>query len=238
MALTIHYIGTVSFRQNKSPQWSKTYSGEMDTCSLVFQGAQYLMKAFLDALTKYQTMTYVDEAGVSVNDTGMFLAKWTTDDAAIFPSVNLQFEGFRGGTLPDPIPTDDITIQSASTTKLITDATSPNYNKTITLAVEYRCARTSYTWAQKTDPGATCPYTTVRQHITPTLGSDNITWFHFSGMFDAAGDPSNTISTGDATAAFNTFSLITLTTSFESRETVPGKVWSCQSVNEYRLKGA
>jgi len=50
MALTIHYIGNVAFRQNKSPQWNKTYSGDMDICSLTFQGAQYLMKVFLDSL--------------------------------------------------------------------------------------------------------------------------------------------------------------------------------------------
>jgi len=237
MALTIHYIGNVAFRQNKSPQWNKTYSGDMDTCSLTFQGAQYLMKVFLDSLTNYQTMTYLDEAGVSVTDNGMWLARWTTDDAAIFPSVTLQFEGFRGGGLPDPIYEDDINIQSASTTKQITDSTSPNYQKAVTLSIDYRCSRTTVTWAQKTNPGATNPYTTIRQPLSPTFGSNNITWYSYTGSINTQGDPSPP-STADATAVFNTFTLVNVTTSFSSKEVVPGKVWSCQAVNERILRGA
>lgn len=240
MALTLHYIGNVAWRQNKPPQWSKTFSGDADTCSLTFQGAQYLEKAFLDAVTlaKFGSMVYINEAGVSVTDTGMFFTGFSSDDAAIFPTVTLQFTGFRNGELPSAVPEDDVTIQSAQTTKHITDSTSPNYNKTITLAIEYRCARTTWSWSQAGDPGATSPYTSVRQPISPTLGSVNITYTHFSGMVDSSGEPSNTISTGDATAVFNTFSLTTRSTSFSSKETVPGCVWTCQAVNERVLKGA
>jgi hypothetical protein len=60
----------------------------------------------------------------------------------------------------------------------------------------------------------------------------------FSGMVDDAGEPTDTIPTGDATAVFNTFSAVSQTTSFPVSEVVPGKLWTCQSVNEYILKGA
>ena len=240
MALLLHYIGTVTWRQNKPPAWSKTYAGELDTCSITWQGAQYLEKAFLDSLTKYQTMTYVDEAGVSVTDTGMFLVKFSSDDNPIFPTVTLSFEGCRGGVVPDPVKTDDITTQSASTTKEIIDPTSPNYQKSITMAIQYYASRTTYDWVQLTDPAGNSPYTTVRNPISYTgpFGDSHIFYTHFSGMFDAAGDPTNTISIADATAVWNSFRGIPVISGLNVKEVVPGKVWQGNATAEFLLIGS
>ncbi len=239
MALTIHYIGTVSWRQNKPPSWSKTYAGESDTCTLQWQGAQYLEKSFLDSLTEYQSLAYVDENGTTVTDTGMKLVKFSSDDAAIFPTVSLSFEGCRGGGTPDPIPTDDRTTQSASTTRIITDSGSPNYQKAVTMNIQYYAARTSYEWVQLTNPAGTATYATVRYPITYTgpYGDANIFRASFSGMVDVDGNPSNTISTGDATEVWNTFAGTTVVSGFNSREVVPGHVWKCNSTADYILFG-
>ena len=241
MSLLIHYIGTVTWRQNKPPAWSKSYAGEMDTCTLQWQGAQYLEKAFLDSLTKYQALVYVDENGTTTTDTGMRLIKWTSDDNPIFPIVTLSFSGVRGGTTPDALPTDDLTAQSASTTRVISvDTSSPNFGKAITMSIQYYAARTSYEWVQLTNPAGVATYNTVRNPLTYTgpYGSPYIYFARFTGMVDDAGEPSNTISTGDATEVWNTFTGTTEVSSFQSKEVVPGHVWQCSSVADYLLIGS
>jgi hypothetical protein len=239
MALLIHYIGTVTWRQNKPPSWGKNYAGETDTCKLQWQGAQYLEKAFLDSLTEYQSLSYIDENGTTVTDTGMKLVSFSSDDASIFPAVSLAFEGCRGGTTPDPVPTDDVTTQSASTTFTITDGSSPNFGKGITMAIQYYAARTSYEWAQLTNPAGVATYGTVRYPITYSgpYGDPNIWRVQFSGMVDAEGNPSNTISTGDATAVWNTFTFAQVVSGFQSREVIPGHVWKCNSTADALIIG-
>ena len=248
MALLLHYIGTaasstllVAWRQNKSPEWSKHYAGEPDTCNVVWQGPQYQEKAFLDSLTKYQSLTYVDENGTTVTDTGMFLDDFSSDGAAIFPTVTLSYKGVRNGTVPDAIPTDGITSQSASTSAVITDVTSPNYGKTLTLAISYYAARTSWKWVQLSDPAGTppSPKNTVRNHLSYTQPpSDPKIWYYrYSGMVGADGLPTHTIPTGDATFVWNTFAGATSVSGFQSEEIVPGKLWQCNSTVEFLLLG-
>jgi hypothetical protein len=241
MALT--YIGSYTFKQVKALAWNKSYAGEPDSCTVVFQGAQYLEKSFCDGLTKFQTMqtinglTVIDEKGNNVGDAHMFLKGWSSDDAPIFPSVTMTFIGCRGGTTPDAIPEDDITIQSASTTKTITDASSPNNGIGISLSIQYKAARTSYTWTALSDPGSTATYSTVRKQLSYSLYGSNMILTKFSGMKDDGGDPSTTISTGDATAVWNSFIAQNFTSSFTSHEVIPGKVWQCSSTNEFILIG-
>lgn len=237
--MSLHYIGTTAWRQNKPPAWSKTYAGETDTCNLQFQGAQYLEKSFLDALTKYQSLVYINEISVTVTDTGMFLLKWSSDDNPIFPTVTLSYEGSRGGVAPDPIPTDDKTAQSASTTFVITDSTSPNYQKAITMSIQYYAARTSYEWSAFSNPAGVATYDDVRNPITYSgpYGDENIYLTRFSGMVDDNGDPSHTISIGDATAVWNTFTGTSVVSGFNVREAVPGHLWKCNSTAEFLLVG-
>jgi len=70
------------------------------------------------------------------------------------------------------------------------------------------------------------------------MGSSGIRQMTFSGMVDDDGQPSGSIPLGEATALFNTFTFEQQTTSFTVSEVVPGKLWQCQSVNEYIMKGA
>lgn len=237
--MSLEYIGSYTFVQIGPPEWSKHFAGQVDTASLVFQGAQYLEKAFLNALTKFMSMTYIDEKGVSTTDTGMRFADFTSDGKAILPSVTLQFTGCRGGTIPDAVPEDDLTIQSASSTFVITGATSPNVGKAITMNVQYRAARTNYEWAQLSDPDGTPTHATVRIPLSYSgpYGDPNFITVKFSGMVDASGDPSNTISTADATEVWNSFAGTSTTPSFSAKEVVPGHVWACSSSNDFLLVG-
>jgi hypothetical protein len=233
MALT--YIGNVSFRQVKPPAWGKTFAGDADTCTLSFAGAQYLAKAFEDALTKYQALTYQDERGDTYSEVAMFLEKWTSDDTVIPTTVTLTFSGCKGGTIPDAVPTDDKTIQSASTSATITDPTSLNVGKSISLSIQYYAARTTYEYTQLSDPGGNTTHGTVRHPLTYTLGGPNIISTKFTGMVDADGNPTNTISTADATFVWNTFTGNTVLTGLNSKEVVPGKLWKVTSTVEYLL---
>ena len=235
--MSLQYVEDSTFVQVKPPSWGKNFCGEVDTCSLVFQGAQYREKAFLNGLTKYQALVYVDEQGTSTTDNGMRLIKWASDESPILPSVTLYYEGLRNSGAQDPEAEDDITVQTASTTFTITDATSVNYKKAITMTITYRAARTTYTWTALSNPGATPTYTTVRKPIVLTLYGANILITRCTGMVDASGDPTNTIPIGDATAVWNSFIGQTQTTSFPVKEVVPGYVWSCQSVNEFLMQG-
>lgn len=236
--MSLRYIGTITFRQNKPPSWEKNYAGETDTCRLQFQGAQYLEKAFLNALTKYQSLVYLDEVGVSTTDTGMFLVKWSSDDNPIFPTVTLMYEGCRNGTAPDPIPTDDKTIQSAATSFIITDPTSPNYNKAVSMSIQYVAARTSYEWVAFSDPAGVATYYAVRHPLTYTgpYGDAKIKLTRFSGMVDDAGNPSSTISIGDATAVWNTFTFSALVV-MTAKEVIPGHLWKCSSTADHLIVG-
>jgi hypothetical protein len=234
----LHYIEDSTFIQVKPPQWSRNFTGEFDTCTVTYQGAQYRAKAFMDALGAYGTLSCTDEAGANLNDASMFLTSWTSDENPVLPTVTLTFMGMRGGAARGVMAEDDVSLQTAQTTKQITDATSVNYQKTITCSVTYVSSRTTYKWAALANPGATPTYSAVRNIPVLNMGSAGIRQMTFSGMVDDAGEPSGTISTGDATAVFNTFSAVSQTTSFTVSEVVPGKLWQCQSVNEYILKGA
>jgi len=234
----LHYIEDSTFIQVKPPQWSRNFTGEFDTCTVTYQGAQYREKAFMDSIGAYGTLSCTDEAGANLNDASMFLTSWTSDENPVLPTVTLTFMGMRGGAARGVLAEDDTSLQTAQTTKQITDATSVNYQKTITCSVTYISSRTTYKWAALANPGATPTYSAVRNIPVLNMGSAGIRQMTFSGMVDDAGEPSGTISTGDATAVFNTFSAVSQTTSFTVPEVVPGKLWQCQSVNEYILKGA
>ncbi len=244
MALT--YLGDcTAFKQISPPIWDKNYAGQPDTCSIVYQGPQVSEKAFITALTKFQTMqtvaglTVIDERGNNVGDSHMFLIRATSDESAVMPKVTCYFEGCRNGTTPDAVPSDDITTQSASTNHVITDATSPNYQKSLTLTIQYKAARTSWEWCQLSDPAGTATYGTVRYPVSYSQppSDPNIFPYRYSGMFDAAGDPSNTISTGDATAVWNSFSFGTIVSGFKSEEVIPGKLWKCNSTADSIITG-
>jgi hypothetical protein len=234
----LHYIEDSTFIQVKPPQWSRNFTGEFDTCTVTYQGAQYRAKAFMDSLGAYATLSCTDEAGANLNDASMFLDTWTSDDNPVLPTVTLNYKGLRGGAARGVLAEDDTSLQTAQTTKQITDATSVNYQKTITCSVTYIGSRTTYKWAALANPGSTPTYSAVRNIPVLNMGSAAIRQMTFSGMVDDAGEPSGTIPTGDAIAAFNTFSAVSQTTSFTVSEVVPGKLWQCQSVNEYILKGA
>jgi hypothetical protein len=234
----LHYIEDSTFIQVKPAQWSRNFTGELDTCTVTYQGAQYRAKAFMDSLGAYGTLSCTDEAGANLSDASMFLTSWTSDDNPVLPTVTLNFLGMRGGAGRNVLAEDDTSLQTAQTTKQITDATSVNYQKTITCSVTYIGSRTTYKWGAGANPGSTPTYSAVRNIPVLNMGSAAIRQMTFSGMVDDAGEPSGTIPTGDAIAAFNTFSAVSQTTSFTVSEVVPGKLWQCQSVNEYILKGA
>jgi hypothetical protein len=234
----LHYIEDSTFAQVKPPQWNRNFTGELDTCAVTYQGAQYRAKAFMDSLGAYATLSCTDEAGANLNDASMFLDTWTSDDNPVLPTVTLNYKGLRGGAARGVLAEDDTSLQTAQTTKQITDSTSVNYQKTITCSVTYVSSRTTYKWAALANPGSTPNYSAVRNIPVLNMRSAAIRQMTFSGMVDDAGEPTDTISTGDATAVFNTFSAVSQTTTFTVPEVVPGKLWQCQSVNEYILKGA
>ena len=192
----------------------------------------------MDSLAAYATMTCTDEAGANLNDSSMFLTSWTSDENPVLPSVTLTYMGMRGGVGRGVLAEDDTSLQTAQTTKQITDANSLNYQKTLTCSVTYISSRTTYKWAALANPGATPTYSAVRNIPVLNMGSAGIVQMTFSGMVDANDQPSGTIPIGEATAVFNTFSTASQTTTFTVSEAAPGKLWQCQSVNEYILKGA
>ena len=137
------------------------------------------------------------------------------------------------------LPTDDIVSQSASTTFTITDTTSVNYGKAITMSIQYYAARTSYEWVQLSDPAGVPAHYVVRNPITYTgpYGNPNIFHVRFTGQVDADGNPATQIPLGDATAVWNTFAGTSEISSFQSKEIVPGHVWQCSSVCDFLLIG-
>jgi hypothetical protein len=234
----LHYIEDSTFIQVKPPQWSRNFTGEFDTCTVTYQGAQYRAKAFMDSIGAYGTLSCTDEAGANLNDASMFLTSWSSDDNPVLPTVTLTYMGMRGGAARGVMAEDDVSLQTAQTTKQITDATSVNYQKTITCSVTYISSRTTYKWAALANPGATPTYSAVRNIPVLNMGSAGIRQMTFSGMVDDAGEPTDTIPLGDSIAVFNTFSPVSQTTTFTVSEVVPGKLWQCHIVNEYILKGA
>ncbi len=234
----LHYIEDSTFIQVKPPQWSRNFTGEFDTCTVTYQGAQYRMAAFLNTISGYGYLVCTDEAGANLSDASMFLTSWSSDDNPVLPTVTLTFLGMRGGAGRNVLAEDDVSLQTAQTTKAITDATSVNYQKTITCSVTYIGSRTTYKWGAGANPGATPTYSAVRNIPVLNMGSAGIRQMTFSGMVDDAGEPTDTIPLGDSIAVFNTFSPVSQTTTFTVSEVVPGKLWQCQSVNEYILKGA
>lgn len=241
--MAITYLGDcAAWKQITPPAWDKSYVGETDKCTIVYQGPQYLETAFLSALTKFQTMVtvaglnVVDERGNSRGDIHMWLTHASSDESAVMPKVTCTFEGCRGGTTPDYLATDDITNQSASTNYSFTSGVNDGH--TVTLAISYKAARTSYDWVQLSDPAGTATYATVRNELSYSQppSDANISGYKYSGMVDAAGDPTGSISTGDATAVWNTFTFNTVVT-LNSAEAVPGKVWKCKSTADFLIIG-
>jgi len=234
----LHYVEDSTFIQVKPAQWSRNFTGEFDTCTVTYQGAQYRAKAFMDSLGAYATLSCTDEAGANLSDASMFLTSWTSDDNPVLPTVTLNFLGMRGGAGRNVLAEDDVSLQTAQTTKAITDASSVNDGKTLTCSVTYIGSRTTYKWGAGANPGATPTYSAVRNIPVLNMGSSGIRQMTFSGMVDDAGGLCGISSTVDATAVFNTFSAVEQITSFPVSEVVPGKLWTCQSVNEYIMKGA
>jgi len=248
----LHYVEDSTFIQVKPAQWSRNFTGEFDTCTVTYQGAQYRAKAFMDLLGAYGTLSCTDEAGANLNDSFMFLTSWTSDDNPVLPTVTLTYMGMRGGAGRGVLAEDDVSLQTVSTNKTITDSSSVNYQITISLSVIYIGSRTTYKWAALANPGATPTYSAVRNIPVLNMGSTAIRQMSYTGQVetDTSGRssttngngeavvPSSSLPSADATVVFNTLSGVSQTTSFTVSEVVPGKLWTCQSVNEYILKGA
>lgn len=219
----ITYTGNVAFEEAGDPVWTVDHYG-LDSCRWPWQGAEFLEKAFVDGLIRFQNIA---------NHPRVYLMGWGNDQNPIFPTVELTYSGLRNGRLPPAKAVDSKSVQTVQA--VITAATGKYSGKQITMELTYRASRTQYNWIEDSLPNKNAPlYGTVRNPVDPlNLSNGAILQRRVTDDKGAVGS----LDIGTFTQLMNALLKVTEVSDYTSEEIVPGALWACSSTADYVLKG-
>lgn len=194
---------------------------EMDTCRVPWRGRATTKLAFVNGLVKFQPLAAFegDFPGDGSAFSGypyMFFDSVNDDQAAVFPTVELNYRGFKLGAagLPPPQAVDSRTV------KIITlDGAESELFQALSFQGNYLAPRTVWTWYQAARPDPTTPqYTTVRANYS--LGST------MYNLRTPAGAPVSLAVALQYVAPLKTQDIVS---EYTVTDVVPNAIWLCTS---------
>lgn len=244
MSVTINdvtYVGGIeAVNQKGQPSFGMKKKYEPDSATLTMQGAPDYIQTFMDALTRGQAMSYLDGTGSTVTLTNMWLVDATRSDNATYPEATLNFMGVID-ELPETQIEDSLATTNVSTTALITDPADPLYTADagtpttkLSLNLEYRAARTTYSWYDTTTPDPNTPqFSSVSNQSNPL---DRVVRGQVTGI-NQPGAQVNTLSLSEMIVLTNSLTAQERIDDYKIEQPVPGKLWRCNVCAQYALVG-
>ncbi len=223
--------------QCSEPQWTVDGWG-YDKAKVTWRGPRPGLKAFLDSLVKFSNMP-ASNTRYGLTNAGpypmMYLDDWaSTNTTASFPSVELNYIGFRSGTIPPVKTVDSNTAQQVNGQGQYTDPATGSTAQ-ISGTLQYTASRTTYTWFMTSLPPIASPFNYVQNAQNPF---DTIIGYRMtnttSGSQDA-GLPVNNIPYAAFVSVLNSVAAQDVVSNYERETLVPNALYACRADVDYKL---
>lgn len=215
----IAILGDCTWRQLTYPQWTVDGFG-MDHATVRYNGWVLLKEQFESQIQKFQTMGGVGAVG------SMMLENWSdAGGTANILNLDAHYIGFRNGQIPQVKYIDGTSYQSAQGSGTDT-ATGEKVSGTIF----YYASRTTWTWFETSQPPSIPRYNTTHATVNPfsTIQSAAIQSDQGDAVFD--------VPYSSFVAVFNSLRARYTVSDYTSEILIPGKLWACQSIIDYKLQ--
>ena len=216
---TTQYVGDCEFELRRQGKWKADVLG-CDRFTEEWYGRADKLSDFLDALVL---------GGRHSTFPAAWLSDWDNSDGESgFATVNLEYTGFRRGSVRAPLYKPSKSIQTISSQATLPDLGKASIEATILAPAG------EYTWFQLTDPSATVN----PAHYGVALSLSSIGIANALVRFAVTNDQGivKSISLADMTAALNSFTVITQLQDFSADVVIPGALWHCRSVTVSTLQ--
>lgn len=223
--MSVSFVPNIPFTLVCDLSWSVD-SYDIDHCKATWRGPRPNCLAFINGLQRWSQLSGYPQ---------MFLASWDNEpmNTYPFPTVTLNYIGFRSGVPPPAKVEDGYSSQTFSTTY-----TDPDSGDTYAGSFAYKAARTTYSFLMTSQPPQTPPtqYSTVtKQFATPPLSQQNI--IRYSIVNQTSPDGSS-IDIGTYTAVLNTAGApIMFVSDYKRPQLVPNKIWQCSCTVDFMVSG-
>lgn len=238
--MAIVTIGDVTWNQVAYPIWVVDGFG-VDTVTVKYQGYAPLKEQFENGLVKWSPMPALTGAANIPAYPSMSLETW--GDAEGTPNIytcDVRYKGFRSGVIPVPKSVPGISAQSAQGQGTDTTTIDPvtGQNAVVTGTFYYLASRTTWTWYETSSPPSTPRYATVINSVNPFSTIYRYSLQTTDPATGQLGGPLNNISIGAFIAVFNSLAPTAVVSDYTQELIIPGKLWYCQSIIDYKLLGA
>lgn len=227
----VTFIPAINFVQVAEPVWSMDGYG-CDKASVKWRGPRTSLKAFQDALIRFSSMpasnTKYRLAAAGPYPT-MYLVDWqAANETASFPSVTLDYLGFKNGIIPPPAKP----IDSTSSQQVNGEGTDTATGDKVTGTIQYRASRTTWSWFMNSIPPSFPPpqYAIVNSPLDPF---NNIESYRM--QVQATGQQTNSIPYSSFVAIINSLARQTVVSNYEREPLVPGLLYACRSDVDFKL---
>jgi len=221
----MQYIGDVTFAAQRDPIFSAG-GFDLDTARVPYQGAATLKEAFTSGQVRFSSLSGYPK---------MYLMRWTDDEDPVFPTVTLEYMGFKSGSAPPEKAEDGQILQTVSVT--VTSLTyEPGEEIEIAMDVVYFAQQTNYTWYRLTAPPSGSQFAVARRLIDPASSVLSRT-YKIVNAPSSSGITQGRVSSVDAatyTQLNNELNPAHVVTEYKSDELVPGALWRCSATVNYQ----
>jgi hypothetical protein len=209
--MAVTYIGNCEFPKLGSPnvgpgQWRVNALGT-DSYIEQYRGRADRLDIFLSML----------EVGSQATGKCAFLDSWSNDQNPVFPTVTLEYIGFKSGSPRGPFYRPGVSVGSASASTQISSGQA-------TISVQYYAPSGEYEWWELSKPSDDQPkYSGVRSNLSPLA---SIFQWRITG-----GGKNGAMSLNNFTSVLNALSQSSFVQGYTSEEVVPNHIWHCKSTS-------
>lgn len=201
----ITYIGDTEFRPLSEPVFT-TAGYELDSAKVAYQGAAPKKQAFVDSLKIF------DALGSGFNR--MFFDGTSDDGNPVFPTIDLNFTGFRG-PIPAAKGVDSLVVKS-----LVLDAPASEGLTPLAFSAGYYAARTTWTWYLTSAPDP----------ISPKFNNTRGRFSSAGSLFNIRTPQGSPVALAVALPYIKDLPQKDFVSDYVITDVAPGKLWSCSSV--------
>lgn len=211
----VEFSGDTIWRQAQQAEFT-TDSYGVDSARVLWRGRSTLYESFQNSLKRWESMPGYPMMRLQ-GSTGQIITP-------SFPGVELNFIGFRDGSVPPDRHIGGRSLQSA-TASAIDRATGREVSGTF----YYYASRTSYVWYEKQQPPEVCPKTEVLDKQDPLK---SILWYE---IIDSGTGTPRRVPYSAFVAVFNQLRRGIFVTDYSYEEVFPNDLWACRCDLDYKI---
>lgn len=224
--MSVRFIpSTQRFVQVAEAEWNLS-GWDTDQATILWRGPRTDLKRFLDDINGKRFQPMPNFSRMWLNDVQ------ERNITPSFPGAELMYVGFRNGQIPPVKVENDTSSQVASGQGVDNAPSSPTFGKQISGQITYNASQTTYTWFENSQPNINPRYNTVDQKQAPV-----ITGVSINPVIGDDGLPIP-VTTSAFTAVINSLGLELVVADYDRVPLVPGILWGCRSIVQWRIKSA